>query len=498
MGALQLLPWLVLSPACARASLACQPQGLAVDGHRVRHAMAAALNPVFSWQLPAAPAPPPGTAEGSGACARQIAFQVQIVQARVVLFDTGRVNSSVSDGVRVRSLAAAREYAWRVRVWAAGEGHGRAGGGGGGRGPATATAPLAPSAWSAPNAFATRMAASSLAAVLPLWAPAPHATAAAPSRFALLRGAFNLTGPPQPPSMFLALSAKPSPNWKATAPRGNASKLLGAYKAWVNGVPLGVGPGRTYAAGVGVDVFNVTELLHAGVGNVLAIQAFYQPLGFPGKGNNSDDAGGVWAALYSGDGDGGLLFSTGAAHLAQWSALEGADEAFGIGAAPGCTSKMCAGDCAQRYFQPAENIDMRLYPDGWQLPGAAAAAWRGGRGPPSPTPVPRVHPAVQRAAGAFSDGLAVKGPMPLTLRRQLALRFLLVEEATDSSGLRSWSYIVDWGCNFQGGLNMSFAATASTEGYVRAPNDDRMGPSFLTLPALPRARTESAHIRTQG
>ncbi len=45
---------------------------------------------------------------------------------------------------------------------------------------------------------------------------------------------------------------KPTPNWKADPPRGNASKLLGAYKAWLNGVPLGVGPGRTYAQGVGV------------------------------------------------------------------------------------------------------------------------------------------------------------------------------------------------------------------------------------------------------
>ena len=119
-----------------------------------------------------------------------------------------------------------------------------------------------------------------------------------------------------------------------------ASKLLGGYKAWFNGVPLGMGPGRTYAQGVGVDVYNVSALLrrvHGGGGdgsNVLAVQAFYQPLGFPGAANNSDDAGGVWAALYDGGGGGSLRFGTGPAHLAQWSAFQGADEAFGIGGAP--------------------------------------------------------------------------------------------------------------------------------------------------------------------
>jgi hypothetical protein len=67
----------------------------------------------------------------------------------------------------------------------------------------------------------------------------------------MLRGTFDCTWAGSS-STFLMLSAKPTPNWKADPPRGNASKLLGAYKAWLNGVPLGVGPGRTYAQGVGV------------------------------------------------------------------------------------------------------------------------------------------------------------------------------------------------------------------------------------------------------
>ena len=421
----------------------CQPLSLAVDGHRVRRAMAAEQRPVFSWQLPTTMAT---GGHGSGAaCGRQAAYQVHITDgAGAVLYDSGRANASASDGVRLPPpgtppLPPMRELAFIVRVWAG------------------SSAAAKTSAWSLPCPFATRIPSADLSAVRPLWAaPPPPATLAAaapaaPARFAMLRGAFDCSWAG---STFLALSAKPAPNWKADPPRGNASKLLGAYKAWLNGVPLGVGPGRTYAQGVGVDVYNVTTLLRCEArddsrSNVLAVQAFYQPLGWPGPPNNTDDAGGVWAALFDGGATSSLRFSTGPAHLKQWSAFHDADAAFGIGGAPGCTKKMCAGDVAQRYFQPAENIDMARYPDGWQQPqrGSRPDLWR---------------PAVQRAAGAFADGLTIKAPMPLTLRRQLPLRFLNVS----STGDRSWRYIVDFGCNHMGGLNVSFGAPAWAAGRV--------------------------------
>lgn len=233
---------------------------------------------------------------------------------------------------------------------------------------------------------------------------------------------------------------------------------------WLNGVPLGVGPGRTYAQGAGVDVYNVTALLRCGEGeghssgNVLAAQGFYQPHGYPGVANDTDDADGIWVALYDGggiDGDAGKLrFSTGPAHLAAWSAFEAADEAFGITGAPGCTDKICAGDVAQRYFQPAENIDMNVYPDGWQHPQASDTLQD------LESSLPAFLPAAQRAR-TFADGLAIKEPMPLTLRQQLPLRFLNITSRSDSDRSGAlWSYIVDFGCNVQGGLNISFSTPA--------------------------------------
>jgi hypothetical protein len=209
------------------------------------------------------------------------------------------------------------------------------------------------------------------------------------------------------------------------------------------------------------DVYNASDLLRCGSGsgssgsgsgiqsasssssaNVLAVQAFYQPLNYPDAANNSDDAAGLWVALA--DGAGSLQFSSGAEHLSQWSAFEAADEAFGITGALGCADKMCVGDVAQRYFQPAENFNMSIYPDGWQQPQAR---------PPAPPHaqeegllLPGFRPAVPRAAGAFADGLAIKAPMPLTLRQQLPVQFLNV---TSSSDKRWWSYVVDFGCNFQ-------------------------------------------------
>jgi hypothetical protein len=90
---------------------------------------------------------------------------------------------------------------------------------------------------------------------------------------------------------------------------------------------------------------------------------------------------------------------------------------------------------------------------------------------------------VQRAAGGFADGLAVKAPMPLTRRRQLPWRFLNVTSRGGGAGGDGaggdgaggdaggggavwWNYIVDFGCNFQGGLNVSFGAPAWAAGRV--------------------------------
>ena len=78
--------------------------------------------------------------------------------------------------------------------------------------------------------------------------------------------------------VYLAVTAKPSPDWLLTH-GNNSSKLLGAYKLWVDGQPLGVGPGRKIGGSVLVDTYNLTTIFESkrrrtGTGN-----------------NNDDDAG---------------------------------------------------------------------------------------------------------------------------------------------------------------------------------------------------------------
>ena len=213
------------------------------------------------------------------------------------------------------------------------------------------------------------------------------------------------------------------------------------------------------------------------------MQAFYQPLNYPGAANNSDDAPGLWVALA--DGAGSLQFSSGAEHLSQWSAFEAADEAFGITGALGCADKMCVGDVAQRYFQPAENFNMSIYPDGWQQPQAR---------PPAPPHaqeegllLPGFRPAVPRAAGAFADGLAIKAPMPLTLRQQLPVQFLNV---TSSSDKRWWSYVVDFGCNFQVRIDIQREPFGSTCRYHSSQRK--------TLDHLPRQAQDKQKLLLLG
>eukprot|EP01048_Picozoa_sp_COSAG05_P038662 COSAG05_NODE_18743_length_303_cov_1.504902_1_plen_100_part_11 len=69
----------------------CRPMSLAVDGHRVRSAMAVAHRALFSWQLPTVHLhAQDGGGSSSAACARQSGYQVRITggAGRVVLLDT--------------------------------------------------------------------------------------------------------------------------------------------------------------------------------------------------------------------------------------------------------------------------------------------------------------------------------------------------------------------------------------------------------------------------
>jgi hypothetical protein len=81
---------------------------------------------------------------------------------------------------------------------------------------------------------------------LPLGGARPIWSRNATAQFVLLRRPFNTATTPPRQRTLLHISAQPIPNRLAGPRHGGslASKLLCAYKLWVNGVPVGAGPGR--------------------------------------------------------------------------------------------------------------------------------------------------------------------------------------------------------------------------------------------------------------
>ena len=217
----------------------------------------------------------------------------------------------------------------------------------------------------------------------PVWSP--NATA----QFVLLRRPFHLAGG-APKELVLHVSAQPIPNRLAGPRHGGslASKLLCAYKLWVNGVPVGAGPGRP--TGVNstrenpallYDSFDVSALLQRGSENVVAIEAFYWTAAQesvqvgcpPGEsafcedgrstdldGSNPRDLGGVLCWL-DGPSATAPLLHTGDG---GWRVYADGDKALSVN--HGVTNG--------QYHMPHEFYDMRHYPHGWRSSGYAPSS----------------------------------------------------------------------------------------------------------------------------
>lgn len=301
--------------------------------------------------------------------------------------------------------------------------------------------------WSDPMPFHTQLQPSQYMQSAPMWAPNRSA------EFVMLRREVHELAMPWQQQVFLGISAKPSPDWHYPHSR-NTSHLLCAYKLWVNGVPLGAGPGRVvgnaiehnYSGGgyqllrppIPIDTYNLTSLAKAGKGVTIAIEAYYRSCSAVSGQNCSlvdadDDRGGVVTVLHDGDGkvlDGGAE---------SWKAFD-ATAAFnphfgksGIGAGGG------------PYSQPHEDIDLRLYPHGWRSDGFddESDGWSA---------------AEARPAFAVAS-LAAKEALPVSLRNFPAASFEILSKTTDAmTGGDSYHYIIDYGKNFQGHVNISFAS----------------------------------------
>eukprot|EP00039_Didymoeca_costata_P008725 m.115456 g.115456 ORF g.115456 m.115456 type:complete len:887 (-) comp14206_c1_seq1:419-3079(-) len=165
----------------------------------------------------------------------------------------------------------------------------------------------------------------------------------------------------------LYITAHPSPycqpdsrlnpsDYGACIPHGGTSqaKLLGAYKAYVNGVLVGTGPGRLINATQGVDAIDVMSVLNAGSVNCIGIQGYYNM-------NYATDVyqPRLYAVLRVGMADGKTFNDVLLSNSTSFHTMDASD----VFRPEGST-----GAWAGRDGFPHEQLDMRLYPTGWTLP----------------------------------------------------------------------------------------------------------------------------------
>jgi len=151
-------------------------------------------------------------------------------------------------------------------------------------------------------------------------------------------------------------------DYGACLPRGGTSqpKLLGAYKLFLNGFLVGVGPGRLVNATQGTDAIDITSAVAEG-GNAVGLQGYHAGIH---AGIHGSPRMLLQLVLTHVDGSSSTI-STGP----SWQTFD-ATPTF----APAGSSGAWAGGSGF----PHEEIDMRLYPEGWAQHGFVAAnltAW---------------------------------------------------------------------------------------------------------------------------
>ena len=199
--------------------------------------------------------------------------------------------------------------------------------------------------------------------------------------------------------------------------------------------------GRTLDAvepSVAVDTYNVTSLLAQG--GAIAIEAYYRSNPDPESADPSD-RGGVVAILQTES-----EYPNASSSSEVWKAFD-ATPAFNPDLGP-----RGEGAGTGSYAQPHEDIDMRRYPQGWRDVGfddsrwARPSAWAGEWDHTRAYHVPGWPP------------IAPKEALPVSLRTIPAASFEMLSQTTDEAGADSYHYIIDFGKNFQGHVNISFGS----------------------------------------
>ena len=279
------------------------------------------------------------------------------------------------------------------------------------------------------------------AAVL-LTAPVDSEAGQLPVEYLLLRNEFALS---QSPSSLEAAVVE------VTALQSD-EKILSSYKLWVNGVPISNGPGRNVDchgfsdpmaqhctnASQGVDVLSVRHAINQ-TSVALALQGWSWGGGPPPRGHGR--AGGIMLLLT-------LRYSDGSAQTVATTNREAGDDAAGSGgwltynATPAFNPGKGVGGM---YFQPAENMLMAHYPQGWRLPGYQATASAGW--------LPAVPS--ETLGVSLRTPLAPKGSAAVVQELRPAAALTPIVPA-NCSGYR---YLVDMGRELQGGLTLTINGT---------------------------------------
>eukprot|EP01043_Picozoa_sp_COSAG02_P035702 COSAG02_NODE_2574_length_8500_cov_21.668254_3_plen_559_part_00 len=222
----------------------------------------------------------------------------------------------------------------------------------------------------------------------PIWAAGDN------SDFSMARTEFSATKPIEAAVAFVTAQlspyAQPDPrlvhnDYGASMPHGGTSqpKLFGAYKLYINGVMVGMGPGRRVNQTQGVDAIDVTSVIRSGGSNAVGLQG-YHSMRF-----KNDTARMLLQLVLTHTDGSSAVVSTGA----KWTAI-GANKVFN----PTGSSGAWAG--ASGF--PHEMIDMREYPVGWNLPGYNGTWAQAKVQPPFVLPLGPKSAASARPIGIFS------------------------------------------------------------------------------------------------
>lgn len=394
------------------------------------------LAPLLSWAVPAS-VPTQASA--------RVVVSLDQGSAPTVAWDSGWMSTS-SQQVRYtgQALAPATRYSWTVQVSASPTGPtGTAGTGTGTSATSATTATTATtsdisaiSEVSEPAVFITGLHGALQPQVVPLWAANGSAA------FVLLRAEVPLSAPL---SQLLAATVyiTAAPQVSIASAEVDNSKLLGAYKLWVNGGLAGMGPGKPsrcgplcpvqHAAGNCtcspeqlLDVRDVTSLLTSNGSATtltLAVAAFnYAPSSISLQPTASR-----------------VLLQAHLAYQGGVTQVVGTETSSGAWAAYDATGYMNPqGNMGMGawHVSPRENFDARQAPVGWRLPGydpsGSGSGWQ-----PAAAVEPFAAPLVSRPtrALALTDDPAVVAPP--------------VEVLWYGNGSRMF---VDFGVDFTGGV----------------------------------------------